>query len=73
MDISPIKRVAFEDPLDGSGYESYTISYDKNKTLSISNDSEGETKNFDLISEPIQAFIQQLNFPEDAVMRMLIE
>jgi hypothetical protein len=64
VDTSAIKRVEFEDPIDGGGYESYTISYDKNKTFSISNDTEGQTENADLIIEPINEFIQQLDFPK---------
>ena len=73
VDISTIKRVAFEDPMDGGGYESYTISYANNKTFSISNDTEGETENSDLIIDPVQAFFQQLDFPEEAIERELLK
>ena len=73
VDISPIKRVSFEDPIDGGGYESYTITYANNKTFSVSNDTEGNTENAERITNPIQTFIQGLGFPEKAVERELLD
>ena len=72
VNISDVKRIKFKDPLVGAGYKSYTISYENNKSFFISNDGDGETKNFNWIADPVKAFLQQVDFPEDAVERDLL-
>jgi hypothetical protein len=73
VDISTIKRVEFDDPIDGGGRESCTISYEQGNIFSVGNDTEGNSENGELITGPINAFLSQLDFPEDALKRELIK
>lgn len=69
IDVSAIKRIEPEDPVDGGEFASYTIVYGNDKTFSLSYDP-GTTYTDDaLIVNPIEDFVQHLNLPIEAISR----
>jgi len=63
---SRIRRVEPEDAPDGGGTERYTISYGRNRTLSLSYDPGVTYTGGEEIVDRVQAFLKELALPAEA-------
>ncbi len=63
---SRIRRVEPEDAPDGGGTERYTISYGRNRTLSLSYDPGVTYTGGEEIVDRVQAFLKELALPAKA-------
>ena len=69
VDVTSIKRIEPEDPVDGGDAVSYTIVYANSKTFSLAYVPGTTYTDGMLIVNPIEIFIQSLNLPIEAISR----
>jgi len=66
VDCSKIKRIEALDAPEGAGTRSYTLNYANGKTCSLYFDAGTTYEHGEMITDPLNEFIGNLNFPAEA-------